>query len=189
LAVRRTHGLVDHDARVGQGEALALVAAAEEEARHGGGEADVDGDDLGPDVVHRVVNRQPGDDRAAGAVDVEVDGLRRVLRVEVEHDADDLVGEFVVDLRTEEDDALAVESVVDVDPVGGLRAGHAVRDLGHAEGHHDDTLALELRRGASPRGGALHDARRRQRARLQRAQRRRERRRLEHGSELVSTRS
>ena len=81
-------------------------------------------------MLHTVVDGQAGDDASAGGVDVEVDGFVGVFGVEVEHDANDLVGEFVVDFGAEEDDAFAVEAVVDVDPVGALGAGDAVGYFG-----------------------------------------------------------
>ena len=142
LALGAAHGLVDHYPGGGEGEALALGAGGQDEGSHRGGEAEVDGHDLGLDVLHAVVDGQAGDDGTAGAVDVEVDGLVAVLGIEVEHDADDLVGQLVVDLGSDEDDALAVEAVVDVDPLGALRAGGAVRDLGNSDGHHLDVVPV-----------------------------------------------
>jgi len=71
-------------------------------------------------VLHAVVDGESGDDGSAGGVDVEVDGFVGVFRVEVEHYADYLVGELVIDFGAEEDDAFAVEAVVDVYPVDEL---------------------------------------------------------------------
>tara|TARA_B100000780_G_scaffold210657_1_gene150592 strand:+ start:411 stop:608 length:198 start_codon:yes stop_codon:yes gene_type:complete len=62
--------------------------------------------------------------------------LLRGLRVSEEHHGDDLVDDLVVDGLAQKDDALAVHPVVDVHPVGLLRAGHAVRHLGDTERHH-----------------------------------------------------
>ena len=57
------------------------------------------GGDVGLDVLHGVVDRQAGGDRAAGRVDVEGDVLLGVLRLEEEHLGDDQVGDVVVDRR------------------------------------------------------------------------------------------
>ena len=47
--------------------------------------------DVRLDELHRVVDREPGVDRAARRVDVERDVLVRVLRLEVEQLGDDQV--------------------------------------------------------------------------------------------------
>ena len=73
--------LVDHHARVRQGEPLALGAAREQEGAHGRGEAHVDRGDVGLDVAHRVEHREAGGHRATGAVDVHVHRLVVVLCV------------------------------------------------------------------------------------------------------------
>jgi hypothetical protein len=46
-----------------------------------------------------------------------------------QEDADDLVGVLVIDLLAQEDDALAVQAVVDVHPVRRPRPRHAIRHL------------------------------------------------------------
>lgn len=51
------------------------------------------------------------------------------LRTTYQHDPDDLIGQLVVNLLPQKDDALAVESVVDVDPVRSGRPGNSVRHL------------------------------------------------------------
>ena len=66
---------------------------------HGCGQPNVDGHHLALDVLHGVEKGEPGDHTPAGGVDIEVDGLCAVLAVEVEQDADDLVGYLVVDLH------------------------------------------------------------------------------------------
>ena len=107
-------GLVHHDPRVRQGVALALGAGAEQELAHRGGQAHADRRDVVGDVVHRVVDRHAGVDRATGAVDVEEDVGLGVLGRQQQQLRADRVGRSVRDLRAEEDDALAEEAVVDV---------------------------------------------------------------------------
>jgi hypothetical protein len=70
---------------------------------------------VGLDELHRVVDRQPGVDRAARRVDVDRDVLVRVLRLEVQQLRDDEVGDLVVDRAAEEDDALVEQARVDVE--------------------------------------------------------------------------
>jgi hypothetical protein len=81
-------------------------------------------------VLHAVVDGETGDDGSAGAVNVQVDGLGRVLAVKVQHDADHLVGELVIDFRAEEDDPLPVEAVVNVDPAGVERRREREGEIG-----------------------------------------------------------
>ena len=75
---------------------------------------------VGPDELHRVVDRQPGRDRPARAVDVEQDVLVGVLGLEEQHLRDDQVGDRVVDRRADEDDAVLQQAREDV--VGALAA-------------------------------------------------------------------
>jgi hypothetical protein len=108
LSPRPAHGLMDHDARAGESEALALGTGRQDEGGHGCGEAEVDGNDFAFDKLHCIEDGQAGDDRSSRAVDVEVDGFGAVFFVEVEHHADDLVGEFIIDLGAQEDDTLSI---------------------------------------------------------------------------------
>ena len=90
-------GLVDQDARVGQREALAVGARREQHRAHRRRLADADRLHVGPDELHRVVDREPGRGRAARAVDVEVDVLLGILGLEEQQLRDDQVRHHVVD--------------------------------------------------------------------------------------------
>ena len=83
-------------------------------------------------VAHRVVDRESRGNRAARAVDVNADLLVRILAVEEEQLGDHQVGDVIVDLAAEKDDAVAQQSGVDV--VGALAARGALDDAGN-EGH------------------------------------------------------
>ena len=63
------------------------------------------------DQPHGVVDREAGRDRAAGRVDVERDVAPRVLGGEQEQLRAELVGDRVVDLLAEHDDALVQQAV------------------------------------------------------------------------------
>src|SRR5262249_17853709 len=82
LALEAARGLVDHNVRVRQAEAPALGAGGEQQGAHRGGLANAYGRDRRADVLHGVVDRQPGGDDPAWRVDVEGDILARVLRFE-----------------------------------------------------------------------------------------------------------
>ena len=93
-----------------QAKAFFGLPAAEEQRAHGGGLADADGRHGRGDVGHGVVDGQAGGDAAAGRVDVERDGLFRVLGFEEEELGDDGGGDGLVDLAVQADDALLVKS-------------------------------------------------------------------------------
>mmetsp|Transcript_41241 Transcript_41241/g.62515 ORF Transcript_41241/g.62515 Transcript_41241/m.62515 type:complete len:172 (-) Transcript_41241:205-720(-) len=121
-----------------------------DEGSHGGGKAEVDGDNLALDVLHAIVNGKTGDNASSRTVDVQVDRLVLILAVQVEHHANDLVGELVVDLASDEDDALSVQTVVNVHPVCGLRAWHSVRHLRHSDWHHLNIISAAARTHVAP---------------------------------------
>src|SRR5439155_20917171 len=122
LAPTASPRLVQEDAGVGQRVPLAPRAGGEQDGGGGGGLAHADGDEVGLDVLHGVVDGEQGRELAPGRVDVEVDVLVRVLRLEVEELGHDQVGDRVVDGRAQEDDALLEQPGVDVEgpltPVG-----------------------------------------------------------------------
>ena len=68
------------------------------------------------DKLHGIENGKTGNDRSTGGVDVEVNWFRAIFFVEVEHYTDDLVGKFVVNFGSQEDDTLSVKTVVNVNP-------------------------------------------------------------------------
>src|SRR5438552_1371221 len=114
LALEAAHRLVDHDARVGQAEALVLVPRGEQKSAHAGRLADAKRADVGLDELHRVVDRQSGGHRAARGVDVEEDVLVRVLRFQEKELRDDQVGRDFGHRPDREHDALLKQPRIDV---------------------------------------------------------------------------
>src|SRR5690606_35032057 len=113
--------LVDHDAGVGQREALAGLAGGQQ---HGGGRCrltEAHGLNVRLDVLHGVVDRGERGLRAAGTVDVQRDVAVGVLRLEHEELGHDVVGGGVVDLHSQEDDAVFEELRVRVADLGAVR--------------------------------------------------------------------
>jgi hypothetical protein len=117
LTLGAPHGLVDHGPTAGQGQSFPLTTGRQDETGHTRGQTEIDGDDLALDVLHTIVNGQTGNDGSAGTVNVQVNGLVRIFIVEIEHHPDHLIGQFVVNLTAQKDDALPVQTVVNVDPV------------------------------------------------------------------------
>ena len=105
---------MDHDAGVRQRIAAALLARAQEERAHRGGKAHADRADLRTNELHRVVDAHAGGNGTAGAVDVEVDVLVRILALEEEHLCNHEARGLVVHLTRKEDDAVAKEARIDV---------------------------------------------------------------------------
>jgi hypothetical protein len=71
-----------------------------------GGLADADRGNIGPDVLHGVVDREPRRDEPARRVDVKGDVLLRVLGFEIEELGGDQAGDGVVERAGQEDDAV-----------------------------------------------------------------------------------
>ena len=107
-------GLMDHDAAVRQGVALALGAGGEQQRAHAGALADAVGRDVAGDPLHGVVNRQPGGHAAAGAVDVEMNIGLGILMGQDDHLGDDQVGDRVVDRGAQDDDSILKEAGIDI---------------------------------------------------------------------------
>ena len=77
-----------------QRETLAFRARRQQQRAHRSALADADRRHVGSDELHRVVDRHPGRDRAAGLVDVEIDVFLRVFGFEKEKLRDDQVGDL-----------------------------------------------------------------------------------------------
>ena len=81
-------------------------ARAQEELRHRRREAEADGCDVALQRLHRVVDREPGIDLAAGGVQVERDRPVGVVGLEHEELRADAFGDLAVDHAGEHDPAL-----------------------------------------------------------------------------------
>src|SRR5664280_107699 len=139
LALHPTERLVQQDAGMGQGEALAPGAGSEEDGGSRGRLPEAEGGHVRLDVLHRVVDGEQCCDVPAGRIDVEVDVLVRLFRLQEEELGANQVGHRVVDRRAEEDDPLPQEArvqvVVALSPAGGLdHPRHAVRLRIHRPG-------------------------------------------------------
>ena len=113
---------MDHDLRVGQRHALALGPRSQQEGAHAGRHTNADGGDITLDVLHGVINGHSRRNRPAGAVDVELNVLVRVLGLQVQQLGHHEAGGGVVDLLGQEDDPVVEQTGEDVigplSPVG-----------------------------------------------------------------------
>ena len=106
-------GLVHHDAGVRQCVALALGAGGQQELAHGGCQTHAIGCDIAGRVHHGVVNRHACGDGASGAVDVQADVARGIFSTEQQDLSAQFVGDLVVNVGTEEDNAFFQQTLVD----------------------------------------------------------------------------
>ena len=84
---------------------------------------------------------RPARDRAARRVDVEADVLLGIVALEVQELRDDQVGDVVVDLRAEKDDAVVEQARVDVEA--------ALASAGLLDDDRDEGLDVRQHRGYS----------------------------------------
>lgn len=138
LALEAAQRLVDHHAGIRQAEALALFTGGQQEGAHGGGLADAGGGDAGLHELHGVVDGHAGGNRAPRRIDVDVDVLVRVFRLQEEELGDHEVGHLVFDGADDEDQALFEQARVDVEgtfATGGLldNHGHEAEILGRQQ--------------------------------------------------------
>mmetsp|Transcript_1279 Transcript_1279/g.2542 ORF Transcript_1279/g.2542 Transcript_1279/m.2542 type:complete len:235 (+) Transcript_1279:1906-2610(+) len=126
-AARAAGRLVHKEFGVRQGVAHALLTAHGNHRAHRRGHAADQGRNLGPDILHRVVDAHPRHDGTAGGVDVHGDFLGRVLRLKVEQLRDDQARHAVMYRAVHEDDPLlqkARENVVGALAPAGLFDHH-----------------------------------------------------------------
>src|SRR4051794_33426028 len=120
-----------------QRKPLALGPGRQQDRLHRGRLADADGLDVRFDELHGVVDGQPCSNRAARAVDIELDVLVGVLGLEEEHLGDRQVRYLIVNRRADEDDAVLEQARKDV--VG------ALAPVGLLD-HHRNQLILCIKR-------------------------------------------
>ena len=77
--------LVNHDFSIGQGQTFSFCTARQQESAEAGGKSDAYGGHVTPDELHGIVDGKPCRDRAAGAVDIELDVFFRVLGLKEQH--------------------------------------------------------------------------------------------------------
>ncbi len=146
-----TRGLVDEDPAVGQREALAGRSSRQQQRAHRHRDPVADRLHVGADELHRVVDRHAGVDRAARGVDVEVDVLVRIVRLQVDELRDDQVCRLLVDLPAKEDDAVVEQAGVDVE--------RALAARGLFDDHRNEWHGASCRSGKVQPVGCRHRSR------------------------------
>src|SRR6185437_3049784 len=131
LPLHPAERLVQEHPGVGQGEPLAPGPGGQQDGGGRCGLAEAEGGHVRLDVLHRVVDGEQRGDVAAGRVDVQVDVLVRLLRLQEQQLGAHQVGHGVVDGGAEEDDPFlqqpGVQVVRPLPAVGRLdHGGHQV---------------------------------------------------------------
>ena len=121
--------LVDQDLGVRQGETLALGAACQQESAHRGSHAHADSGDIALDIVHGIVDCHTVRDGAAGAVDVEVNVLLRVLAFQIQQLGNDHTGRGGVDILAQHDNTVIEQSRKNI--VAALTASSLFDNIGY----------------------------------------------------------
>ena len=106
LAGDAARRLVHHHAAVRQAIAFALRSTSQQNCRSAGRLADAVGSDRAREDLHGVIDRQRGDDFAAGAVDVKVDIFAAIFALQVEQFHYDVIGIAGMDIALQEDDTV-----------------------------------------------------------------------------------
>ena len=118
---------MDHNARVRKRIALTRRAAGQEHGSHGSSLTHADRGNIALDVVHRVVDRETRSDNAARRIDIERNILIRISRFKVQKLRNDRVSDRIVDLFSQEDDALVEQTRIDV--VAAFAAGRLLDNI------------------------------------------------------------
>lgn len=134
--------LVDHDSCVGQCESFSFRASGQQHRAHRRGLADAVGGDVARDELHRVVDRQACGNTAAGAVDIQVNVGFGVVRLQEQHLGDQGIGDVIVNLLAEENDAVFEQAAVNV--VNAFFATAFLDDVGD-RCHGENLYALNWR--------------------------------------------
>ena len=92
-----TEGLMDHHSGIRQAEPFPLLAAGQQQSAHAGCLTYAHGAHVGAHELHGVVNGKTRTDRAAGGVDVNVDILVRIFRLQEKQLCLNNVGNSIVD--------------------------------------------------------------------------------------------
>ncbi|MNN31758.1 hypothetical protein D3C81_1454570 [compost metagenome] len=156
-AAEAARGLVHHDPRVRQGDALAGFTRRQDQRTGRGGHAHDHGRDRRLDVLHGVVDRERRGHLTAGAVDVHADFLLRVFRFQEQQLGADQRGHAVLERTGQEDDPLAQQARKDVErpfAAAGLLHHHRHQVVGDVVDRIAHEGLLECLRAATHRAHA-----------------------------------
>ena len=137
LALKTTHRLMDHHARIRQAITLALGACGQQQGTHTGRLAHAQGRHIRLDELHGVVDRQTRRHRSTGRVDIEKNIFFRVLGFEKQQLGHDQIGRDFIHRPHQKHHPLLEQTRVDV--IGALTATAL---LDHHR-HHAQRLCIQ----------------------------------------------
>ena len=110
LSLRSAERLMNHHFAVGQRLTLSLGARRQQEGGHAGGHTNTDGGYIAANELHCIVNRHAGGNRPAGAVDIQVDILIRILSFQINQLSDNKGGCHIVDFIGQHNDTVVQQT-------------------------------------------------------------------------------
>ena len=114
LSLCAAQRLMDHDFRIREGHSLAFRAACQQKGSHACRHTDTDRRDIAFDKFHRIINCHTGRNRAAGAVDIQMDILVRVFRFQEKKLSHNEARRYIVYFLTQENNSFFEQSGINV---------------------------------------------------------------------------
>ena len=105
---------MDHHPRMRQRRALACSTGGQQHGAHRSGQSRADGRHIGLHQLHRIVDSQTGRHRSARGIDVNLDILFRIGRLQEQQLCLDDIGRIVVNRSPQKDDAIHHQTRKDV---------------------------------------------------------------------------
>ena len=103
-------GLMDHDLRVGQSHTLTLSTCRQQESAHRRSHAHTNGGNITLDVLHGVVDSHTGSYGTAGAIDIKLNILGRILGFQIQKLGNHQRSSCVIDLLGQENDSIVQQT-------------------------------------------------------------------------------
>ena len=129
LTLSACGGLVDHDFGIGQSHTLALGTCAQQKRTHGGGHAHTDGGNIALDILHGVIDGHASRDAAAGAVNVKLNILVRILCLQIQQLRHNQGSRGIIDLFGQENNAVIQQTGENI--IAALAAAGLLNNIGN----------------------------------------------------------
>src|SRR4030065_2294588 len=114
LSLKPSHRLMDQYPRMGKSKSFPLLACCEQQSRNAGWLPHAYRGHLGPNILHRIVNRKSRRDNSSWRIDVEMNILGRIFRFQKKHLGNDQVGDIIVDRRPNKNDSFLQKTGIDI---------------------------------------------------------------------------
>ena len=105
---------MNHDAGIGQGITFSRRTRSQEEGSHAGSRTEADSGYVRLDMLHGVVNSQPGGDYAARTINIQMNVFVRIFRFQKQKLGDDHIGNIVVNGPADKYYAVLKQTGIDI---------------------------------------------------------------------------